>query len=251
MQKRKVRNAWLFISSLLVGLLSFPFAFAKSIEKRATQFRNTVSNLTVSDLVPSMPSAVSVYDSLRLNLAGLNRVAFELAQKGYDKLKEQGVILNDSIISIIDFSLPSSDKRLYVVDLKNYHVLYNTYVAHGKNSGKEMASSFSNSPSSNKSSLGFYKTLGTYIGHHGVSLKLEGLEKGINDNAYERAIVIHGADYVNPSYIPMLGYIGRSQGCPAVMTGEAVPIINTIKDGSCLFIYHPNSVYQHRSPILN
>ena len=251
MQKRKVRNAWLFISSLLVGLFSFPFAFAKSVEKRATQFKNTVSNLSVSDLVPAIPSAVSVYDSLRLNLAGLNRIAFELAQKGYEKLREQGVILNDSIISIIDFSLPSSDKRLYVVDLKNYQVLYNTYVAHGKNSGKEMASSFSNSPSSNKSSLGFYKTLGTYIGHHGVSLKLEGLEKGINDNAYERAIVVHGADYVNPAYIPVRGYIGRSQGCPAVMTKEATPIINTIKDGSCLFIYHPNDSYEHRSSILN
>ena len=251
MQKRKVRNAWLFISSLLVGLLSFPFAFAKSVEKRATQFKNTVSNLNISDFVPNMPSAVSVYDSLRLNLEGLNRIAFELAQRGYEKLRDQGVILNDSIISIIDFSLPSSDKRLYVVDLKNYQVLYKTYVAHGRNSGKEVANSFSNSPSSNKSSLGFYKTLGTYIGHHGVSLKLEGLEKGINDNAYERAIVVHGANYVNPSHIPTLGYIGRSQGCPAVMTREAIPIINTIKDGSCLFIYHPNSTYQHQSPILN
>src|SRR5258705_3260247 len=251
MEKRKVRNAWLFISSLLVGLFSFPFAFAKSVEKRATQFKNTVSNLSVSDFVPTMPSAVSVYDSLRLNLAGLNRIAFELAQKGYEKLREQGVILNDSIISIIDFSLPSADIRLYVVDLKNYEVLYNTYVAHGKNSGKEMANSFSNSPSSNKSSLGFYKTLGAYIGHHGVSLKLEGLEKGINDNAYERAIVMHGADYVNPAYIPVQGYIGRSQGCPAVMTKEATPIINTIKDGSCLFIYHPNDSYEHLSSILN
>ena len=251
MQKRKVRNAWLFISSLLVGLLSFPFAFAKSVEKRAVQFKNTVSNLSVSDFVPTIPSAVSVYDSLRLNLVGLNRVAFELAQKGYEKLKEQGVILNDSIISIIDFSLPSTDKRLYVVDLKNYQVLYQTYVAHGKNSGKEMATSFSNSPSSNKSSLGFYRTLGTYIGHHGVSLKLEGLEKGINDNAYERAIVIHGADYVNPNYIPKLGYIGRSQGCPAVAPREATPIINTIKGGSCLFIYSPNRAYQEHSSILS
>ena len=111
MQKRKVRNAYLFISTLLVGLFSFPFAFAKSVEKRATQFKNTVSNLSVNDFVPTMPSAVSVYDSLKLNLAGLNRKAFELAQEGFEKLKQQGTILNDNIISIIDFSLPSTEKK--------------------------------------------------------------------------------------------------------------------------------------------
>ena len=251
MQKRKVRNAWLFISSLVVGLLSFPFAFAKSVEKRASQFKSTVSNLSANDIIPTIPSAISVYDSLRLNLAGLNRKAFEMAQQGYEKLREQGALINDNIISIIDFSLPSTEKRLYVVDLKNYQVLYKTYVAHGKNSGGLMANSFSNKPSSNKSSLGFYKTLGTYMGKHGYSLKLEGLERGINDNAYQRAIVMHGADYVNPNYIPKLGYIGRSQGCPAVSSREATPIINVIKDGSCLFIYSPNSAYQERSSILS
>jgi L,D-transpeptidase catalytic domain len=250
MQKRKVRNAWLFVSSLLIGLFSFPFAFAKSVEKRAAQFKNTVSSLSVNDFV-SIPSAVSVYDSLRLNLAGLNRKAFEYAQQGYEKLKEQGVILNDHIISIIDFSLPSTEKRLYVVDLKNYKVLYKTYVAHGRNSGTAMANSFSNNPTSYKSSLGFYKTLGTYIGKHGYSLKLQGLEKGINDKAYDRAIVMHGAEYVNPAYIPKLGYIGRSQGCPAVSPREATPIINTIKDGSCLFIYSPNTSYQQHSSVLS
>ena len=193
---------------------------------------------------------VSVYDSLKLNLAGLNRKAFELAQKGFEKLVEQGVILNDSIISIIDFSLPSTEKRLYVVDMKNYQVLYNTYVAHGRNSGTVMASSFSNSPSSYKSSLGFYKTLETYSGKHGYSLKLEGLEKGINDHAYNRAIVVHGADYVNPAYISRQGYIGRSQGCPALMPNEATPIINTIKDGTCLFIYSTSTTYPNQSSIV-
>ena len=251
MQKRKVKNLYLFISSLIVGLFSFPLAFAKSVEKKATQFRNTVTSLEVKDFVTAIPSAVSVYDSLRLNLAGLNRKAFELAQEGFEKLKEQGTILNDNIISIIDFSLPSTEKRLYIVDLKNYQVLYKTYVAHGRNSGTVMANSFSNNHSSYKSSLGFYKTLGTYSGKHGYSLKLQGLEKGINDNALERAIVMHGADYVNPAYISKLGYIGRSLGCPAVMAKEATPIINTIKDGSCLFIYSPNTSYQQHSSILS
>jgi hypothetical protein len=250
MQKRKVRNAYLFISSLIVGLFSFPFAFAKSVEKRATQLKNTVTNLNVTDFIPTLPSAVSVYDSLKLNLAGLNRKAFEMAQKGFEKLRAQGVILNDNIISIVDFSLPSTEKRLYVVDLKNYQVLYKTYVAHGRNSGTVMANSFSNNNSSFKSSLGFYKTLDTYSGKHGYSLRLQGLERGVNDNAYERAIVMHGADYVNPAYIPKQGRIGRSLGCPAVMTKEATPIINTIKNGTCLFIYHPGAAYQNQSSIV-
>jgi hypothetical protein len=99
--------------------------------------------------------------------------------------------------------------------------------------------------------LAFYKTLDTYNGKHGYSLKLEGLEKGINDNAYERAIVFHGAKYVDPNYISRLGYIGRSQGCPAVSSKEATPIINTIKKGTCLFIYSANATYQHQSSILS
>ena len=251
MQNRKLRSAYLFVSSLVVGLFSFPLAFAKSVEKKAVHVKDTVANLAISDLMPTIPSAVSVYDSLRLNLEGLNRKAFELAQEGFEKLKKQGAVVNDNIISIVDFSLPSTEKRLYVVDLKNYRVLYKTYVAHGRNSGTLMANSFSNSPSSYKSSLGFYKTLGTYNGKHGYSLRLEGLEKGINDNAYERAIVMHGADYVSPSYIPKLGFIGRSQGCPAVSTREATPIINTIKNGSCLFIYSPSDSYQQRSSVLS
>lgn len=251
MQNRKLRSAYLFVSSLVVGLFSFPLAFAKSVEKKAVHVKDTVANLAISDLIPTIPSAVSVYDSLRLNLEGLNRKAFELAQDGFEKLKKQGAVVNDNIISIVDFSLPCTEKRLYVVDLKNYRVLYKTYVAHGRNSGTLMANSFSNSPSSYKSSLGFYKTLGTYNGKHGYSLRLEGLEKGINDNAYERAIVMHGADYVSPSYIPKLGFIGRSQGCPAVSTREATPIINTIKNGSCLFIYSPSDSYQQRSSVLS
>jgi len=251
MQNRKLRSAYLFVSSLIVGLFSFPFAFAKSVEKKAVKIKETVANLNVAEFIPGFPSAVSVYDSLRLNLQGLNRKAFEMAQQGFEKLKAEGAIMNDNIISIIDFSLPSTEERLYVVDLKNYQVLYKTYVAHGKNSGTVMANSFSNTPSSNKSSLGFYKTLGTYIGKHGYSLRLQGLERGINDNAYERAIVMHGADYVSPAYIPKLGFIGRSQGCPAVSNKDATPIINTIKGGSCLFIYSPNEFYQEHSSVFS
>jgi hypothetical protein len=153
-------------------------------------------------------------------------------------------------MAIVDFSQPSSHRRLYILDMKNYKVLFNTLVAHGRNSGKEWASSFSNKPSSYKSSPGFYITGDTYIGSNGFSLRLNGIEKGINDKAFARAIVMHGADYVSESYIAAQGYIGRSQGCPAVPAEEVYPIINTIKNGTCLFVYVPDKHYVSRSPLL-
>jgi hypothetical protein len=127
--------------------------------------------------------ADSLYDSLDLKSIGLTEKAFLSALQGWDKLKNQGKLPEDDIITIADFSQPSTHKRLYVIDLNSIKVLYHTYVAHGRNSGKEQAISYSNRPSSYQSSPGFYKTAGTYYGSNGYSLKLEGLEKGINDNA--------------------------------------------------------------------
>jgi len=196
-------------------------------------------------------SMVSVYDSLRLDSMGLSRQAFEYAQKGWNRLFKEGRLNNPDIIAIADFSQPSSNKRLYILDLRQYKILFHTLVAHGRNSGKELATSFSNLPSSHKSSAGFYITGETYSGRHGYSLKLKGVEKGINDNAYNRSIVVHGANYVDESYISSQGYIGRSQGCPAVPEKEAQPIINTIKDNTCFFIYEPGKAYLGRSTMLN
>jgi len=149
MQKRKVKSFYLFISSLFIGLFSLPYAFAKTAEKRSKQL---LSAATGSDnyFGSLKPTLISVYDSLQIGISGINRSVFEMAQKGYEKIIEEGRLLNDSIISIIDFSLPSSAKRLYIIDLKNYRVLFNTYVAHGRNSGQEIPISFSINPSSNK-----------------------------------------------------------------------------------------------------
>ena len=158
---------------------------------------------------------------------------------------------NDNIISIVDFSMPSSKKRLFVIDLDHFKVLFNTYVAHGAKSGAAIANQFSNTPESNKSSLGFYETLHTYSGGHGYSLRLEGLEKGINDNANRRDIVIHAAAYVNEALIQAQGYIGRSWGCPALPKKLHKPIIDKIKNGTCLFIYSPDKTYLNNSKILN
>lgn len=191
-----------------------------------------------------------MYTSLHLDELGLSRIAFDLAWKGYAALSAEQKT-GSRYLSICDFSQSSRNKRLYIIDVEQQKLLFQTWVAHGKNSGAEFATRFSNKPESLQSSLGFYTTGSTYIGKHGLSLKMQGLEPGINDKAMERAIVIHGADYVSKARVNAGGYIGRSWGCPAVSSTEANSIINTIKNGSCLFIYHPTKEYTERSKILN
>jgi hypothetical protein len=192
-----------------------------------------------------------LYDSLRLGDFGLNEKAFQYAWKGYLSLYEKGVIRNPGYFSIVDFSQSSKNKRLYIIDLQEMKIFMNTYVAHGRNSGGEFAKSFSNRPESRKSSLGFYITGKTYSGQHGLSLQINGIEKGINDKAWARKIVVHGARYIGNNYLDDNAFSGRSYGCPAVPLTERDTIINAIKEGSCLFIYHPSKLYLNRSKILN
>ncbi|MBC7848980.1 MAG: murein L,D-transpeptidase catalytic domain family protein [Chitinophagaceae bacterium] len=194
-------------------------------------------------------SKKQLFDSLHLDELGLSRKVFEFALHGMDKLRRTDRI-HSNIITIADFSKSSTEKRLFVIDLDTKEILYNTWVAHGKNSGKETANIFSNKVQSNKSSLGFYVTGSAYNGSNGYSMKLMGMESGFNSNAFKRAIVLHGADYVNTDYINSQGYIGRSQGCPAVMPEISAALIDSIKEGSCLFIYHPSSTYISRSSLL-
>lgn len=195
-------------------------------------------------------SATVLYDSLKLGEFGLNEKAFEYAWRGYLNLAEKGILINTDYISIADFSQSSRNKRLYIINLQDMKVLKNTYVAHGRNSGGEYAKYFSNRPESHKSSLGFYVTGKTYNGQHGLSLQINGLEKGINDKAWARKIVIHGAKYVTDNFLESNPFSGRSYGCPAVPSEERDEIINTIKEGSCLFIYHPSILYLSKSKIL-
>ncbi len=248
--KKKFKGFYLLISSIVIALLHLPFAFAKSASGAKIFYHPPADSAKKTNIAsaPPVPAIRSVYDSLHLNLKGLSQQAFDYAKKGLDILIAEGKLLNDSIVSIIDFSEPSNKKRLFILDLKNYKVLFNTLVAHGRNTGREWATSFSNQNSSYMSSPGFYITRETYEGHNGYSLKLDGVERGINDNAYERGIVLHGAAYVCDDFVNAQGYIGRSQGCPAVPVQASRPIINTIKNGTCLFVYHPS--YINRSPIL-
>lgn len=187
--------------------------------------------------------AESIYNELRVNQFSLPTFdSFTEAITGFYQLKEKGLIRKD-ILTIIDFSLSSNVKRLWIIDMSTRDVLMNTYVSHGRNTGEEYANSFSNENSSYKSSLGFYTTAEVYNGKHGLSLKLDGQEKGINDKARERGIVMHAADYVSPEFIKNNKRLGRSQGCPAVPVDLTPQIVEMIKDTSCLFIYHPSRTY--------
>ena len=187
-------------------------------------------------------AAVALYSDLQTNQYELPKLAsFTQALKGFYKLKEKGIIKKD-ILTLIDFSLSSNVKRLWVIDLASKTILFQSLVAHGRNTGEEFANSFSNAAQSFKSSLGFYATGEVYNGKHGLSLRLDGLEKGINDNARNRGVVMHAADYVSNSFVKNNKRLGRSQGCPAVPVALSKEIISTIKDQACLFIYHPKLV---------
>ena len=184
-------------------------------------------------------NAESIYCDLNSNNLELPKIeGFSEAIKGFYLLKEKGVVKKD-ILTLIDFSLSSNTKRLWVIDLVSKKILFNSLVAHGRNTGEEFATSFSNKASSFKSSLGFYLTGEIYQGKHGNSLKLDGLEKGINDKARERGVVMHAANYVSNLFIKNNNRLGRSQGCPAIPVEFSNQIINVIKNKSCLFIYHP------------
>lgn len=246
MKTIRIKKVYFFFAAVLAFMVSLPVAFANPNVFIYKEDVNEVSAAAVTG------SAVSkLYDSLSLKRSGLSKEAFDYAVKGYEYLKAKGKIGNSNVLTIADFSKSSAHKRLFILDVKNYKVLFNTYVSHGQGSGAAMATQFSNTPESHQSSLGFYTTTDTYIGKHGLSLHLQGMENGINDKALERAIVMHGAAYVSEGFVQARGYLGRSHGCPAVPEHLTKPIIEKIKNGSCLFIYSENNKYLNSSRIIN
>lgn len=259
MKNRFIKRVHVFFSSALIFFLHLPFVFATinyevgfdNSNNMQLQPVGTVKAEKISSAaIISVSATKNIYDSLNLGALGLRKEVFECAMRGYDNLRLTGKLEKDEVISIADLSKSSCKKRLYILDLKHYKLLFNTYVAHGMNSGQEFAKQFSNTPESNKTSLGFYETSSTYNGKNGYSLHLVGMERGINDNAYRRDIVMHGAGYVNEDFIRAKGYIGRSQGCPAVPEKQHKKIIDKIKNGTCLFIYGEDMNYLRRSALL-
>jgi hypothetical protein len=192
-----------------------------------------------------------LYAAIGLEKEGLSREAFEYAWRGFHNLVKRGSLRKKAVLSIADFSQSSAEKRMYVIDIRHKRLLYRTYVAHGQNSGAEYADSFSNEPESFKSSLGFYITRTTYIGRNGLSLRLDGVDNGFNDKAMKRNIVLHGCSYVGDRYLESFGATGTSLGCPALPAAVSLPIIQRVKNGSCLFIYHPTEDYLDHSTVIN
>jgi hypothetical protein len=177
----------------------------------------------------------------------LNKGVIKVALRAYKKAFAQGKVKNPRL-TVIDFSVPSNQRRMWIFDMQKDTLVFKTYVAHGRNSGTgTVPSKFSNNMLSKESSLGTYITEGTYIGHKGYSLNLKGLEKEFNSNAYDRRVVVHGAWYVEPSFIKESGRAGCSWGCPAIAASLAKSIINTIKNGSVLFAYYPDRYFLSHS----
>ncbi len=192
-----------------------------------------------------------LYEDCNLLDYNLELTVFQKAYTGFRNLEKDGKLKSTNLLTIIDFSKVSTQKRLYVIDLINKKVIFHSLVAHGKNTGENKAENFSNLEGSLMSSLGFFSTAETYFGNHDYSLRLDGLEPFFNSNARKRAIVIHSADYVSDSFISKEGRLGRSFGCPALPNDISRSVINTISNGNCLFIYSPNIQYLSKSKLLN
>lgn len=236
------------VASFLLGIIIVGTSW-KAVEQPHKGQKITEQNKNLSQDSLYNNYLKNLYHAVHLDSAGLNIRVFEKALTGFYNIKAQRFLPMKSILTIADFDQESRKKRLYIIDLDKKELILNTWVAHGQNSGGDKPDYFSNAINSNSSSLGFYLTGEIYYGKHGRSLKLDGMDYGFNNNARERAIVVHGADYVCQESINKLGRLGRSQGCPAVPTKLANKVINTIAEKTVLFIN--NSAQSYTSNYLN
>jgi hypothetical protein len=241
-----------FLPLVLLSLMSFDSIKETKVKQNDDIVITTdPKDIAANKKVAFEASCKSFYQSIEANNYSLPQYeSFFKAFEGYSQLQQQGLIENE-YLTIVDFSLSSKEERLWVVDMNTKMVVLQSLVAHGKNSGMEFANQFSNKSESYQSSLGFYLTGETYTGKHGLSLKIDGLEYGINNNARQRAVVIHGADYASEKFVKANGRLGRSQGCPAVPYAVHKTLIETIKGKSCLFIYHPSRSYVEKSKLVS
>jgi hypothetical protein len=241
------------IASLVcfIAFISLTSMIRKTKNEATTLNKTAVTNSATDNSALANYWIDSLYSTMNLNEKGLSRDVFFTACKGYEYMLSQDKLLKQGLLTICDYSQASNKKRLYVLDLNNGKILFNTYVAHGHNSGNDYATSFSNSDDSHKSSLGFMRTAETYFGDNGYSMRLDGMENGFNNNVRARAIVMHGSDYVNAERASNGTMMGRSFGCPAVPAAEVKSIVDCIKGGSCFFNYYPDKNYTKASKIIN
>ena len=230
MPPRKLRCA-IALPALLLSIAPLVAASAGADSAPATFV--IADSVTAADSTGSGAALAAAAEA-----AGLRTSVLELALRAHARVRNEGRTTSD-LLTVIDYSLPSRERRLWVLDLATGAVLEHELVAHGNGSGGDLATAFSNVSGSNQTSLGTFVTGATYQGKHGLSLRLHGLDEGLNDQAHARAIVVHGADYVNPGIVSALGRLGRSQGCPALATAAAGRIIERIQGGTVVFSYYP------------
>lgn len=244
-----MRNSLISIAIMLLLLLINLIVINKVNAASFTGYEIDVNDEKISN-------AENVLKNIYKELKGADEKpdfkVFRKALIGYYHLKASNKLSDQKeYLTIVDFSLSSNKERLWIIDLKKKEILFHTLVAHGKNTGEEYAANFSNLPNSYMSSIGFYITGEIYNGKHGVSLRLDGQEKEFNSEARQRAVVMHGADYVSKDFIKKAGRLGRSLGCPAIPVEIHKDIINALADKTCLFIFHPNEVYEEKSSFKN
>ncbi|WP_461490097.1 murein L,D-transpeptidase catalytic domain family protein [Pontibacter sp. HJ8] len=238
-RRRKVAKKLL---PLFAPLILSPFA-SQAAGKYVSVDKKSKGRIGTLKIMRFEQVSFDLYNQMNLNAVDLRYEVFNKALMGYYSLKHEGRLSEKGILTIVDFTKSSNEKRLWVLDLENKEVLHNTYVAHGRNSGEEFAESFSNDDKSFMSSIGFYVTEGIYYGKHGKSLKLEGVDENFNTNALDRCIVMHGAEYASESFIEQYGRLGRSLGCPALPMGEHEGIIDAVKGQTTLYIHASDDAY--------
>jgi hypothetical protein len=232
--------AGLLRSAFVVSAVVLAAGSATDARERSTV--NTSETTPAAVLEPTAWSGTTV--------GGIDQRVFKLALNAASCAVRSGKISNPSTLTVIDYSKPSTQKRMWVIDLKSRALLYEELVAHGSGSGDNMATRFSNDPETHRSSIGLFETGDTYIGKNGYSLRLVGLDAGFNDHAFDRAIVMHGAPYVSDSVAKKQGRLGRSWGCPAVRESVAHELIDRVKETGLVFAYYPDPKWLSASPFL-
>jgi L,D-transpeptidase catalytic domain len=256
----RVSVSRLMLTILMLGLVSpavseAPAAASAEFAPIAAEAPRTSGEvgLPVEAEVQAPPASSSPFDatSWKQQNDGLSPEVLALALRAAAAAVERNEAVAPATLTVIDFSRPSTAERMWVYDLRTRELLFKELVSHGRGSGRTDATAFSNQPESNKSSLGLYRTAETYFGKHGYSLRLDGLEPGVNDRARDRGIVMHAADYVNGGAAKAQGYLGRSLGCPAVRPEITRELIETVKDGGLVFAYYPDPAWLAASTYLN
>ncbi|QNH62922.1 murein L,D-transpeptidase catalytic domain family protein [Hymenobacter sediminicola] len=243
--RRMARRILPFVASLFMATpLAAPVVNSKA---NAASMSNALPSAKSLQAAFFSQQLHDMYRDLNVEAQGLRYEVFEKAMTGYLNLQHDGQLSDDKqLLTVVDFELPSTEKRLWVLDLEAKQVKFHTLVAHGHNSGENVATNFSNQNESNMSSLGFYVTQGEYVGKHGRSLKLNGVDEGYNTNALARSVVMHGADYVSEEFIQQYGRLGRSLGCPALPMDQKDEIIEAVNGGTCLFLNGPDQSYSSK-----